>query len=240
MPLSTMKRVIFAVSLCAGCASGRTADQPIDGDATPMIDGKVYIDARANPDAPSPPPDAQAAPDAYQCHVMTQQLLQNPVLDLSPVGMAWVQQNIDNSFPIVSNSGIVPQSAPYKAWMGGFAAFEKGALSVTDTLYQDVAIPAGTTQLLFTGYYLVGTAETSTSVHDTAQIGLIQTNGTPIETIRSFDNTSAIPLWTAMTYTVTSNLSGQTVRLRLTSTNDVLNVSSFYFDTLALTATYCQ
>ena len=45
---------------------------------------------------------------------------------------------------------------------------------------------------------------------------------------------------TPIDVTATQNLSGQTVRLRLTSTNDIWEATSFYFDTFAVTATVCQ
>ena len=46
--------------------------------------------------------------------------------------------------------------------------------------------------------------------------------------------------WTPLTKTFTGNYAGQTVRLRFTSTNDIINVTNFFFDTIALTATYCS
>jgi hypothetical protein len=237
-----MKRGIVAACLFAGCASGRTAIEPIDAADNPGVDAKVFLDAPIqtqdappHPDAP-PPPDA-APPDAYQCVVMTRNLLTNPALDLNPSGMGWVQQNIDNAYPIVTgDDGIPEHSAPFKAWMGGIV----GGGTATDVLYQDVAVPANTTQLRFTGYYEVRTGETGSTVYDTGQVGITQTNGTPIETIRTFSNAAPTTAWTAFSYNVAANLSSQTVRLRFTTSNDFSNATSFYFDTLALTATYCQ
>jgi hypothetical protein len=225
----------------------------MDGDVTQPVDGpgsqeipadapKVPVDAQPldaapHPDAPPITPPADAPP----CQVMTRQLLLNPVFDLTPIGVSWTQQNIDNAYPIITADGLTPQSAPYKAWMGGLAGVDKGVTSVTDQLYQDVTIPANTTMLRLTGYYVVGTTETTTtSVYDTAQIGLVQTNGTPIETALSLNNLTTASTWTALDKTFTTNLSGQTVRLRATSTNDITNHSNFFFDSLALTATYCQ
>ena len=113
--------------------------------------------------------------------------------------------------------------------------------SVTDVLYQDVAIPAGTTSLVLTGQYWVVTGEdpADTNTYDTASIGFTQTNGTPIVTVNSFSNVTPTTAWTQINFTVPQNLSGQTIRLRMTSSNDFLNATSFYFDTLALNATHC-
>jgi len=244
-----MKRVILATGvLAAGCASGRSNVEPPDADTSGGPDAKVYldapaqmIDARIDGQTVQPPDAAPPPPDAYQCQVMTRQLLINPVLDLNPSGMGWVQQNIDNAYPIVTgDDGVAEHSAPFKAWMGGWQGQDKGVLSVTDTLYQDVTIPANTTQLRFTGYYEVRTAESGSTAYDTAQVALVQTNGTPIETIRSLSNAAPTTAWTAISYTAATNLSGQTVRVRFTTTNDYDYATSFYFDTLGLTATFCQ
>jgi hypothetical protein len=248
-------RGIAAAVLLVGCASGRTvAPLADDADTTTLpdaaIDAPVVLDdamitpvdaklVDAKPiDAPPPPP-----PDAYVCKVKTMQLLQNPVFDIAPPGMSWALQNIDNAYPIITDQDGVPeQSPPYKAWLGGFTGQEKGTSSVSDTLHQDFAIPAGTTALVLTGYYEVRTAETATTAFDTAQLALVQTNGTPIEVVSSLTNLSKTTAWTAINHTFSNAaaLSGQTVRLRVTSTNDIIDVTSFYFDTLALTVTYCQ
>lgn len=248
-------RALVAV-LLVGCASGRTNVAPGDGDINEFLDGTIenpldaaidgaIVDAKpidAMVDAKpidAPPPDA-APPDAYQCTVMTRQLLLNPVFDLTPAGTNWVMQNIDNAYPVITDQdGIVEHSAPYKAWMGGFVAPTIGG-SVSDGLYQDVTVPAGTTMLVLTGYYEVRTGETGSTVYDSAQVALTQTNGTPIETALSLTNAGPTTAWTAFSKTFTPNLSGQTVRLRFTSSNDDSFATSFYYDTLALTATFCQ
>jgi hypothetical protein len=246
-------KAICAAFLLVGCASARNAGEPSDADISMpeivdapadahemMVDAKVTPPVDAQPiDAPSITP-ADAATDAYVCQVMTRQLLLNPVFDLTPVGTNWVQQNIDNAYPIITGDGTLAEhSAPYKAWMGGIEAPTAGQ-SVTDVLYQDVVIPAGTTMLRLTGVYYVASAETGTTVYDTGQVALVQTNGTPIETAMSLNNVGETTAWTALDKTFTPNLSGQTVRLRFTTTNDDSFPTSFYFDTIALTATYCQ
>jgi len=220
-----------AVDAIALDAHVMTADgSTITPDAQQPVDAQTVV-----------PPDAPKPPDAYVCQVQTRQLLMNPVLDLNPSGMGWVQQNIDNAYPIVTGDDGVPEhSAPFKAWMGGFTGQDKGVASVTDALYQDVTIPAGTTQLVLTGYYEVRTSETTTSVYDSAQVALTQPNGTPIQVVTSVTNLTPTTAWTTVSHTFSQNLSGQTVRVRLTSTNDVTDATSFYFDTFALTATYCQ
>jgi hypothetical protein len=230
-----------------GCAAGRSVapDQDPDAAVGQPVDARVSRDGQVvTPvDAHVVPVDAHTivpidAP--YQCTVMTKQLLSNPVLDLNPSGMGWVQYS-DISEPLVTgDDGVVEHTAPFKAWMGGVEGDAYAVNSLTDTLYQDVAVPAGTTQLKLTGQYEVRTLETDNLIYDRAQIALVETNGTPIETAKSLTNLSKTTAWTAISFTFASPQAGKTVRLRLTTTNDVYEATSFYFDTLALTATYCQ
>jgi hypothetical protein len=238
---------VFLVASLAGCASGQTNAGISDADTSvPGIDAKEYLDGSieghpdARPDArPDAPPDARpdAPPDAYVCTTHVTQLLVNPALDLSPT-TGWTQQNIDNAYPIIGNAGLAPHSAPNKAWMGGIVA--PVGTNVTDQLYQDVTIPMGTSSLVLTYQYVVGTQETGTTVYDRGYVDLLKTDGTPLESAQQLTNATTNSAWAPFTKTFTGNYAGQTVRLRFTSTNDDLNVTNFFFDTIALTATYCQ
>ena len=154
------------------------------------------------------------------------------------MGTGWTETLIQAGFPLITDQDGIPEhSAPFKAWLGGFES--GGVNSVTDILIQDVAIPAMTTQLVLTGFHDVRTSETTTTTaFDTASLSVTETNGTPIVTILSLSNLTPKTTWTAINHTFAQNLSGQTVRLRMTSSNDINLTSSFYFDTMALTATH--
>jgi hypothetical protein len=247
-----MKRVLAIVVVC-GCASGK-GSATTDADVGHPVDAKQFLDGQIeqNPDAALPHPDAMvdARPlDAFvfldACVPQVTELLVNPVFELQPVGTGWTQTPIDAMYPpITSDNGQTsqypPQSAPYKAWLGGFIAPSVGQ-TVTDVVYQDVAVPASTTQLVITGYYLVDTTETSTTtVYDSGSLALLQTNGTAIEGVLAKTNlTPTGQVWTQFSHTFTSNVAGMTVRLQMTSSNDYSNVTNFMFDTLSLKATHC-
>lgn len=237
----------------AGCASGSSAlgqgdaNLPVDSSHT---DAPKAIDAFVPP-IDTPPIDAMidampdampdAPPDAFVCTPMTTQLLANPSFDLTPIGTGWTQTPINPAFlPITDQDGAPEQSAPYKVWLGGFVAPTAGG-TVTDIVHQDIVVPANTTQLVLTGYYLVATQEsaTATTAFDTGSLAITQTNGTQIVAINSFSNLTPAAAWTAINFTVPQNLSGQTIRLRMTSSNDDSFVTNFYFDSFALTATHC-
>ena len=240
--------VVFV--LLAGCAAAGGAAQsdapPGSGspDAKQYLDGQIEVTPDARPDAP---PDAavhhdaaiDAPPDA--CVPMATELLANPAFDLTPIGTGWTQQPIDPLYPdITADGAYAPQSAPYKNWMGGIDGTTEGLSSVTDIVYADVTIPAHTTALVLTGYYTVGTTENPNDApYDTANVDLLQTNGSPIEAVLAMSNlTNTGATWTQFSHTFTTIPSG-TVRLRLTSTNDITNATNFFFDTFSLKATHC-
>jgi hypothetical protein len=55
--------------------------------------------------------------------------------------------------------------------------------------------------------------------------------------VLSVSDAGATSGWTSFSRTFTGSYAGQTVRIRLRSTNDSSSATSFYFDTLALQAT---
>jgi len=217
----------------------------------PAPDAAIPPDAAVPPDAPSAvPPDAMVVPadaasavtpDARVPVCTDRQLLANPVLDLSPRGIGWYENPIDNSYPIITGDGNpIEDTAPYKAWLGGFVGGDFGVSSVSDELHQDVAIPANTTALHLRGKYAVGSDDFTSGVYDTAQLAITQTNGTPIQVLASYSNLTTTTNWVAFDYTVSANLSGQTVRVRAVSSNDYDGATSFFFDSFALVATVCE
>lgn len=203
-----------------GGADARSGTPPVDAMADAMID------------APPPPP-----PDA--CIPTTTQLLANASLDAAPQGTGWAQQVIRAGFPLITPmdnaSGPTEHTAPYKAWLGGFT----GA-GVTDVLSQDIAIPPLTSALVLSGFFAVRSDDAVSGVYDSATVSLTQISGAPIATALALSNQTQQPQWGTFSYpfSFTQNVSGQTVRLRISSTNDASYPTSFYFDTLALTATH--
>ncbi len=244
-----MRGVLAACLLVGGCASGRSAIDPPDGgvgggeDAKSWRDGSIepQPDAQVTVTPADAQPQPQDAPAVVEPVCSDQQLLSNPVLDLNPSGMGWIQQNIDNLAPIITgDDGIAEHSPPFKAWMGGLESYDYGVNSVTDVLYQDVTIPANTTQVRLTGQYEVRTMDLEPYAYDTAQLAFTQVDGTPLLIVKDLSNLTPTTTWTAIDQLAPANLAGQTIRIRITSTNDIIEPTSFYFDTLALTATVCQ
>ena len=260
-----MKAVLCCVACAAvGCASGGSfGNGPSDSQpGQPQADAPAAPPADASPDAPRPidaepidaAPDARiipidaaidARPDA--CVPQQTELLANPVFDLTPVGTGWTQVPVQNvvcngvpcgPFPLI-NDDITAQSAPFNAFLGGLTGSDVNPAQghITDQLFQDVAVPPNTTSLVLTGFFIVATNDFPDEPYDTADVALLQTNGTPIEDVMALSNQSAGSTdWAPFSHTFTTIPSGQTVRLRFTSTNDDSFNTNFFFDTLSLTA----
>jgi len=167
----------------------------------------------------------------------TQNLLKNASFEDTPPGTMWVEARIDASIPLVTDAsnGVAAHTPALRAWLGGFAQ----AAPNTDSLFQDVTIPASTTQLVFKGFYEVRTQETQQLAFDAATVELLSTTNTQLQLLVSLDNRSATTAWTQMMQPITASVAGQTVRLRFRSNSDAIQPTSFFFDTLELNATYC-
>lgn len=163
-------------------------------------------------------------------------VLTNPSFDLAPLGMGWTETRINNETIVRADSPIGNDTAPNLAWMGGVAV-----TNGTDALDQTVTIPASTTAITLTGRYQTRTSETTAAL-DTAKVGILPMTGTTyIGPTFDASNSTVAMAWTDFSLTLpAAMLAGQTVRVHLTSTSGNATLpTSFYIDTLALTATYC-
>ena len=250
--MRTVQTVGLTALVLWGCASGKSMPgEQTDAAASPVDakDPENLADARPDapnvvpPDAPPPPPDA--------CVPVQGEKLTNPVFDLTPNGMGWVDGRdpatnmlAGGPFPIISANptGVAAQSAPNKAWFGGANAGQVNPpkASLVDTLHQDITLSPTATNVVVSGYYLVGTNEpATTTAYDTFSIDLVQTNGTVIENIIQLSNLTSASAFTAFSKNITANVAGQTVRLRMTSVNDNLYHTNFFVDSVSLKATHC-
>lgn len=175
------------------------------------------------------------------CTVMTTNLLANGNFDAG--GTGWTVTPILSGDPMINtqaaDSGPVgAQSPTYRAWMGGV---EQAPSTNKDAIYQDVAIPASTTALVFNGYYEVRSADSDTTAYDKADVELVATTGTTqLELIKHLDNKGKTTSWQTFTKTIAATVAGTTVRLKFSSAGDGLYATSFFYDSVALNATYCQ
>lgn len=218
--------LVAAVAMLSACAEAGVTLERVDA---PIGSSDGQVDSPTSTSTDGPPIDGPPA-----CTPMTVNLMLNANFDTTPLATMWTETRYNNEL-IVRNDGFAAQSGASKAWLGGVTGS-----AASDGLHQDIAIPASATGISLTGYYHVITGETGATVFDRGNIDLTTTAGTTIEAIMAFDNAHATGAWTAFSKTFTQTIAGTTVRLKMKSTNDVLNATSFYFDTLALNATVCQ
>ncbi|MBL9016981.1 MAG: hypothetical protein JNL83_22520 [Myxococcales bacterium] len=224
-------RRLWPLALVTACAQAGQSQPQGQVDAPPGTTPDAQIDApmmggEAGIDTPGP------------CTPMMVNLLQNGNFETQPLATGWTETRYQNE-PIVRADGtIVAQSGTVRAWLGGVLGGIGAA--ATDALHQDVAVPASATNIVITGFYDVRTGETGTTQYDTASFAITSTGGAVLQQVQALSNAAPTTAWTAINVPVTANIAGQTVRLRLASSNDFTAATSFYFDTLALTATVCQ
>ena len=109
---------------------------------------------------------------------------------------------------------------------------------VTNSISQQVAIPAGSTATL-SFWVKIGTYETSSySAYDTLLVRLMGTSGDTLATLATFSNLTPTTgySWVQKTFDV-SAWAGRTVRVHFSAYNDVSRPTIFLLDDVSLTAT---
>lgn len=236
MSYSAYLALALAVTGCASAGAG------LESDASGGGGGGGRVDAGMDPIQPNvdaaPPIDAPPLVDAPPgCTPMTTQLLVNGNFDAATLGMGWTATPINAAYPIVTADGTLKETMPNIAWMGGWAQ----AAPNTDELHQDVMVPAGTTMLSITGYYQVRSGELFDFLPiDLIDVQLTTTTGTMLESVLALDNGDKTTQWTPISKTFAQPYAGQMVRLHVTTDSDDTYSTSFFLDSLALTATKCQ
>lgn len=169
------------------------------------------------------------------CTPQTQNLLVNGAFDMNPMGMGWSEEPISAMYPLITDSTTLVQSAPNVAWLGGIAQ-----ANAIDDIYQDIDVPAGATDVTLTGYYQIKTAETGTAANDEVVVGLLDADGNVLETMMDMTNTDATTDWAEINIPLMDAYAGETIELVIASQSNATKATSFYFDSLALSATICE
>ena len=151
-----------------------------------------------------------------------QQLLGNPGFESGNVTWTASSGMITNSTSEAAHSG------SWKAWLDGYGA------SHTDTLWQQVSIPATATTATLTFWLHVDTAETTTTTaYDTLQVQIRNASGVVLTTLATYSNLSAANGYAQQTFNVAA-YKGQTIRVYLVGVEDSTLQTSFVVDDFAL------
>jgi hypothetical protein len=139
-------------------------------------------------------------------------------------GTGWVESS-SSGYEIVSTNR--PHTGSASAWLCG----NNGC---SDSMYQTVTVPAGTTSAAFSCYVYVTTQETS-HAYDYLRIQVRSTSGSVLRTIATYSDGSTTGTWLHATADL-SAYAGQSVQLALVATNDASYPTSFYVDDVSLLA----
>jgi serine protease len=116
----------------------------------------------------------------------------------------------------------------WDAWMDGYGTTH------TDTVMQQVAIPASITTATLSFWLHIDTAETTTTTaFDVLTVQIRNSSGTVLATLATFSNLNAAAGYTQHSYDV-SAFKGQTIQVFFTGTEDASAQTSFVLDDLAL------
>ncbi|MFE4592350.1 hydrolase [Streptomyces laurentii] len=151
------------------------------------------------------------------------QLLANPGFESGATG--WT-----GSTDVVTNDATRPaRTGSYKAWLSGYGAAH------TDTLSQNVTIPAGCAKATFGFYTRIDTAETTTTTaYDTLKVEVVNSAGTVLSTLATYSNLNASSGYVQRGFSLAA-YAGQTVTVRFTGTEGSKLQTSFVVDDTSLT-----
>jgi hypothetical protein len=151
------------------------------------------------------------------------QLLLNPGFESGNNGQ-WTTTNA----VIDSSAGRPARTGSWKAWLNGYATTH------TDYIYQNVTIPAASTNATLSFYVRIDTAETTTTIqYDKLQVQVSTNGGASYTTLATYSNLNANSTYTLKTFNLNGYI-GQTIRVRLYGTEDSSLQTSFVVDDTSL------
>lgn len=116
----------------------------------------------------------------------------------------------------------------------GFAWLDGYGTTHTDTVSQQVAIPAGKTSATLSYFLHIDTAETTTTTaYDKLTVGVYSTSGTLLKTLATYSNLNKNTGYAVHTNSLASYI-GQTVVIKFTGTEDSSLQTSFVLDDVTL------
>jgi len=159
---------------------------------------------------------------------VTQQLLGNPGFEngsSSPAPWTATAGVVDNS------AYEAPRTGSWKAWLDGFGSAH------TDTLFQQVTIPATATNANLSFWRHIDTVETTTTkANDTMKVQVRSATGTVLATLATYSNLNAAAGFTQVAFDLTA-YQGQTIQIYLVGIENQSLRTSFVVDDFALNAT---
>jgi uncharacterized membrane protein len=163
----------------------------------------------------------------------TTQILGNPGFENGKTNPApWVLTSTHSPQEIIANSSLEPpHSGTFDAWLDGFGT------TTTDTIMQQVTIPANATAATLSFWLHIDSAETSTTTaFDTLNVQIRDSSGNVLQTLATFSNLNKASGYQQHTFNLNSFI-GQTIQIFLIGKEDFELQTSFVVDDFALQVT---
>src|SRR5215472_3252524 len=163
----------------------------------------------------------------------TTQVLGNPGFENGASSPApWVLTSTHSPIEIInSSSSEPPHSGTFDAWLDGFGT------TTTDTVMQQVTIPANVTAATLSFWLHIDTAETTTTTaFDTLAVQVRNSSGSVLSTLKTYSNLNHAAGYSQQTFDL-SSFKGQTIQVFLQGKEDSSLQTSFVVDDFALNVT---
>ncbi|HSN19219.1 MAG TPA: BACON domain-containing carbohydrate-binding protein [Usitatibacter sp.] len=152
-------------------------------------------------------------------------VVSNPGFESGASG--WVE-SATSGVSIIYTDGTAAHTGSGYAYLGGYT-------SGTDSIYQDVTIPANASQAQLRFWYRITTSESGSSPYDVLTVAVEnRTTGARLATVVTLSNADATSGYVRAGPYDLSAFKGQTVRLRFTATNDFSDTTNFFVDDISL------
>jgi hypothetical protein len=171
---------------------------------------------------PTPTPTVTPTPTPTPTPPPPSQLFLNPGFESGNVN--WVA----TAGVITNSTSRTPRTGSWYAWLDGYGTTH------TDSLYQQVTIPAGATSATLNFYLKIDTAETTTTTaFDTLKVQIRNSSNTVLATLATYSNLNKGTVYLLKSFDVTS-FKGQTIRVYFLGVEDSSLQTSFLIDDTAL------
>jgi hypothetical protein len=154
------------------------------------------------------------------------------------IGNGGFENGSSTPAPWTVTSGVVnnstsepPHTGSWDAWMDGYGTTH------TDSIKQQVTIPANATAGTLTFWLHIDTAETSTTTaFDTMTVQILNSSGTVLSTLATYSNLNAAAGYQQKSFDV-SSFKGQTIQVFMKGVEDSTLQTSFVVDDVSLKVT---
>ena len=130
---------------------------------------------------------------------------------------------------ITNSTGQTPRTGAFYAWLDGYGTTH------TDTLYQQINVPASATSVTLSFWLKITTAETTTTTaFDRLQVQIRNSSNTVLTTLATYSNLNKTTGYVQKTFDLTA-FKGQTIRIYFLGTEDSSLQTSFVIDDTSCT-----